>query len=123
MTKVAKLVTFHPMVRVIVDKNATDEEIFQAAHKKAIRVLENDGALDNADEIKDDTDCPFGAFSSDIYYQPYHPTIPFPKDLNSWEVFASKEKAQKLFPDFEIREYSGDDIEDHKFVDDEFCLV
>lgn len=63
--KVAKLVSFSPMVRIVVDENATEEEIALAAFEKALYVMRHDGALDHVDVIKDDTEMPFGSVSED----------------------------------------------------------
>ena len=51
-----------------------------------------------------------------IYYQPDldHPDT---EDLWSFQVFHSKENAQKAFPNVEIKEYRGDEIGDHTFMD------
>lgn len=59
------LVSFSPRVRIIVPDNATEEQIAELAYQKAIDVLKNDGALSHVDEILDDTECPYGTFSSD----------------------------------------------------------
>jgi len=55
------------------------------------------------------------------YYQPDLSTKQWESGvLNSWEVFKSKELAQKSFPKNDILEYSGEDIEEHTFVDNKF---
>jgi hypothetical protein len=64
MTKVAKLVSVHPMVRVVVDDTATDEQIFKAARPKLIEALYECG-MENLDEIKDDTECKYGSVPQD----------------------------------------------------------
>ena len=56
-----------------------------------------------------------------VYYQPKLTDKEFiENDLYSFEVFKSKAKAQKVFPNKEIIEYRGDDIENPTFVDDQF---
>ena len=56
-----------------------------------------------------------------VYYQPKLTEKEFiENDLYSFEVFKSKAKAQKVFPNKEIIEYRGDDIENPTFVDDQF---
>lgn len=58
---------------------------------------------------------------SEIYYQPKLSDKEWEQgDLYSFEVFKSKEKAKKLFPNKEIIEYKGNDIENPTFVDDDF---
>jgi len=57
-----------------------------------------------------------------IYYQPEFKNGLPPKthdgiELYSFEVYRSKEKAQKDFPNHEILTYTGDDIEEPTFVD------
>ena len=61
MTKVAKLVTISLMTRVIVDENATDEQIVEAAKSKFIEKINNE-ALENLEDIVEDTECPYGTF-------------------------------------------------------------
>ena len=58
--KVAKLVMASLMVRVIVDKNATDDEIIAASRKQFIEVV-NDSLGDNIESIDDDTEMPYGS--------------------------------------------------------------
>jgi len=57
MSKVAKLVSVHPQVRVVVDESATEEQILDAAMPKLVAAL-REGRLANVDEIRDDTECP-----------------------------------------------------------------
>lgn len=56
--KVAKLVRVSLVTRVIVDENATEQEIMELAVPK---LSENfmDSPFDNLDEIVDDTECPY----------------------------------------------------------------
>jgi hypothetical protein len=65
MAKVAKLVSVHLMVRIVVDDTATEEQIFKAARPKLIEAFYEDG-MANLDEIKDDTECPYGSLPNDI---------------------------------------------------------
>lgn len=63
-----------------------------------------------------------------IYYQPDFgddDTLVTPDGTELWSyyVYASKERAQKDFPDRKILEFSGDDIEDPYFIDDEPILI
>lgn len=65
MAKVAKLVTVTFVTRVIVDENASDEQIFEAArpelkHKAAEEMFEN------LEDIKNDTECPYGDDEDDF---------------------------------------------------------
>lgn len=70
--------------------------------------------------IKEDIDaCNFEVIDTTKYYQPDLPDELWgtPEGLWTFDVYHSKEKAQADFPDYEIKEYSGDDIEDPTFVD------
>ena len=60
MPKVAKLVCVSLMTRVIVDENATDEEIMQKARPQFVEKLNEDGLLDHLESIEDDEEMPFG---------------------------------------------------------------
>jgi hypothetical protein len=64
MAKVAKLVYASFMVRVIVDENATDEEIINRSHIK-FKIAVNEELNENIEEIINDTECPYGSFHTD----------------------------------------------------------
>lgn len=55
--QVAKLVSVNLMTRVVVDKDATDEEIIQAS-REHFRDIVNGPLGDHIDEIVDDEECP-----------------------------------------------------------------
>ena len=59
MAKVAKIVWASVGTRVIVDENATDEQVWETAKDNLVRNLASDG-LDNVDKIVLDTECPYG---------------------------------------------------------------
>jgi hypothetical protein len=59
MAKVAKIVWASVGTRVIVDENATDEQVWETAKDNLVRNLASDG-LDNGDKIVLDTECPYG---------------------------------------------------------------
>lgn len=61
MKKVAKLVTVSFITRVVVDEDATNEEILETAKPNYIEKLNNNELLDNLDRIEDDTECPYNA--------------------------------------------------------------
>jgi hypothetical protein len=61
---VAKLLTVSMMTRVIVDEEATDEEIVEAGRKGLLTSLLND-CMENVEEIRDDEECPYGTFDTD----------------------------------------------------------
>jgi hypothetical protein len=63
--KVAKLVMFSLMTRVVVDENATDEEIIGASYRGIQCKITNRELGDNLEEIKDDEECPCGTFKDD----------------------------------------------------------
>ncbi len=58
--KVAKLVKVTLMTRVIVDENATEQEIMELAVPKLSENL-SDSPFENIDEIIEDKECPFDA--------------------------------------------------------------
>lgn len=64
MAKVAKLVYASFLVRVIVEDNATDEEIINRSHIK-FKVSVNEELNGNIEKIVDDTECPYGTFDND----------------------------------------------------------
>jgi uncharacterized protein (UPF0212 family) len=63
--KKAKLVYISLATRIIVDENATDEEIMKQAIPKFIDKLNDDGILDNVEDIVDDEECPYGEFEGE----------------------------------------------------------
>jgi hypothetical protein len=65
MNKVAKLIEVSLMVRVIVDENATEEQIIAASYDKFQDKLDNRELGDNLVSIENDTECPFGTFDTD----------------------------------------------------------
>lgn len=60
--KVAKLVYFSLMTRVIVDENATEEEIIKACYPNIQAKLDNSELGENLEEIDDDEEMPFGSY-------------------------------------------------------------
>jgi hypothetical protein len=56
--KVVKLVYVSLMTRVVVDDNATDEQIVEAARSKFIDKVTNE-LFENLEDIVDDTECPY----------------------------------------------------------------
>lgn len=63
--KIAKLVCVSLMTRVIVEENATEEEIMELAIPKLSESL-MDAPFENIEYIKDDIECPFGISVEDI---------------------------------------------------------
>lgn len=59
ITKVAKLVAISLLTRVIVNENATQEEILAESKKKFQAKLDNNELSDNLDYIDNDDECPF----------------------------------------------------------------
>lgn len=129
--KVAKLVAFSLMTRVIVDENATDDQIIAAAYKGVQDKIDNRELGDNLESIEDDEEMPYDEdydgdetpeSTVDNYYQPElddkgdilgHPG----ETIFSFEVWASKDELMKDFPKCTPITYSGDDIENPQFVD------
>ena len=60
MKKVAKLVEFSLLVRVVVDENATDDEIIAASYSKVMDKIDNRELGDNLVSIEEDVEVPFG---------------------------------------------------------------
>lgn len=58
MGKVAKLVAVSLLTRVIVDENATDEEIIEEARDYFVTKVKTD-LSDNIEYIQDDTEMPY----------------------------------------------------------------
>lgn len=56
--KVAKLVYVSMMTRVIVDEDATDEQILEAAKPRLIDTVQTQLG-ENLEDIVDDTECPY----------------------------------------------------------------
>jgi hypothetical protein len=119
MSKVAKIVCVSLMTRVIVDENATDEEIVNVAKDNFKKKVEGE-LMDNLEEIYDDEECPIGTFEDDVYFQPDFGDgdliTPDGVELWSYYVYSSLEKAKEDFPDRKINAYSGDDIENPYFI-------
>ena len=66
MRKAAKLVTFAITTRVVVEENATDEKIIDVAIDKLHDTNPDEYLIaDNLDEIRDDTECPYGTFDGE----------------------------------------------------------
>lgn len=65
MKKVARLVEFSLRTRVIVDENATDDEIIRASYKGIQDKITNEELGDNLVEAELDEECPFGTFDVD----------------------------------------------------------
>lgn len=63
--KVAKLVTVSLMTRVVVEDNASDEQIVEAARINYRNIVENE-LWDNLEDIKDDTEVPYGSKLGEI---------------------------------------------------------
>lgn len=63
--KVAKLVYVSLMTRVVVDENATDEEILEKCKVHFIDKIENE-IFDHLESIEDDEECPYGTIKSDL---------------------------------------------------------
>ena len=61
MKKVAKLVAVTLLTRVVVDENATDEQIIEASKSNFHEKVDVELG-DNIEFIEDDTECPYGIF-------------------------------------------------------------
>lgn len=58
MTKIAKLVCVSLMTRVIVDENATEQDILELAIPKLSEKL-MDEPFEHIESMEDDTECPY----------------------------------------------------------------
>lgn len=65
MAKVAKLVMVSLMTRVIVDENATDDQIIAASYKGFQAKIDNRELGDNIESIENDEEVPYGEAPSD----------------------------------------------------------
>ena len=65
MKKVAKLVAYSLMTRVVVDEHATDKQIVNAS-KSIIKLKVQDELHENLESIEDDDECPIGTFNTDL---------------------------------------------------------
>ena len=64
--KVAKLVTFSLMTRIVVDEDTDEETIATRAIGKIKDNLEDYLNITNLDEITDDTECPYGTCDGEL---------------------------------------------------------
>jgi hypothetical protein len=123
MTKVAKLVTVTFITRVIVDENASDEQIFEAA-RPTLKQKAAEEMFENLESIVDDTECPYNPETDqkDGYWQPEFDENGYIKghdreEMWSFEVYRSKERLMQDFPNCTPVKYSEGDIEDPVFKD------
>jgi hypothetical protein len=65
MTKKAKLVYYSFATRVVVDDNATDQDIIHESKRKILEKVSNE-LSENLEEIIDDEECPVGTFETDL---------------------------------------------------------
>lgn len=123
MAKVAKLVAISLLTRVIVDENATEEEILEKAVPKFMEKV-NQEIGEHLEYITDDEECPYGTFDEEVevFYQPEldefgdvkgHPG----ETIFSFEVWRSKENLLKDLPNCNPIKYSKYDIENPTFID------
>jgi hypothetical protein len=64
MKKVAKLVYYSFVTRVVVEKGASDDDIIRASKKSMLDRVQNDLG-ENLEEIENDEECPCGTFATD----------------------------------------------------------
>lgn len=62
--KVAKLVYYSFVTRVVVEESATDDQIIQASRQNMVEKVQT-CLGENLEEIDDDEECPFGTFDTD----------------------------------------------------------
>jgi len=56
--KVAKLVYFSLLARVVVDEDASEEQIVAVAKPRILASINNDELGENVEKIKEDLECP-----------------------------------------------------------------
>ena len=59
--KKAHLVYVSMATRVVVDENATEQEIIELANARIINNIIADGIFANVEEVLEDTECPYDA--------------------------------------------------------------
>ena len=64
MAKVAKLVLVSLMTRVVVDEDASYEDVIEAARPQLEATLRTD-LFENIEEVFEDKECPFGVMDTD----------------------------------------------------------
>jgi hypothetical protein len=64
MSKVAKLVFVSMMTRIVVEENATDAQMLEAAKPAFLEKVSTELG-EHLEQIVDDTECPFGTFDED----------------------------------------------------------
>jgi len=123
MTKVAKLVYVSFITRVVVDENATDDQIIEAAKPNLYEKVRLE-TYDNLEKIEDDTECPFGTFNEEVetFYQPETNEEGMIKGHEeeqcfSVEVWKSKELLMQTYPNCIPLTLTREDIENPCFVD------
>lgn len=129
MEKQARLITVTLTTRVVLNTPASDEEIAAALKKNLSAIIENNEASENISMDVMDTSVPYDGeeeatiqgFNPAPYYQPIldHPNVTRSTFKENW-VFREKYNAEQTFPGVEIKEYTGDDIKDAKFLDVDF---
>jgi hypothetical protein len=67
--QVAKLIAVSFITRVIVDEDASDETIFEAARPR-LKQKAQEEMFENLEFIEDDTECPFGVMDTDNSPEP-----------------------------------------------------
>jgi len=65
MSKVAKLVYYSFVTRVVVEDDATQEDIIRESKRRILEKVNNELG-ENLEEIIDDEECPVGAFDTDL---------------------------------------------------------
>jgi hypothetical protein len=65
MSKVAKLVYYSFVTRVVVEDDATQEDIIRESKRKILEKVNNE-LSENLEEIIDDEECPIGTFETDL---------------------------------------------------------
>ena len=93
--KVAKLVSCSLMTRVIVDENATKDDIIRTSKHRFVNIV-NESLGDNIETIEDDEECPYeeGEEYNIYWYPPWYQYLIYfvDKGYNDSQPFVIKNK-------------------------------
>lgn len=122
MKKVAKLVHFSFITRVIVDAKATDEDIVDLVKPKIVDKVENE-LSEHLEAIVEDAECPFGTLDTD------DPTIDIvilnPQEKQYIVIGKGIPVQVRKFDDFSdwdsVNDLNGEPVFDVQIDDDDGC--
>ena len=93
--KIAKLVSCSLMTRVIVEENATEDEVIRTSKHRFINIV-NDSLGDNIETIEEDIECPYeeGEEYEVYWYPPWYQYLIYfvDKGYNNFQLVVIKNK-------------------------------